>query len=110
MEQQYLDILKQIHETGNKRTTRNGITSAVFAPQLRHDLRTGFPLLTTKLVPSKLVMGELIWFLEAGKNSEIPYRMSNVRFREILDYPADKHTIWSHDQEKPAYITSLPML
>ncbi len=103
MEQQYLDILSQILDNGSNRTTRNGVTRAVFAPQLRHDMRAGFPLLTTKQVAFKLVVGELLWFLEAGKDSPVPYRMSNVRFREILGYSSERKTIWSHDEEKEAW-------
>jgi len=66
-------------------------------------MREGFPLLTTKFVSFRIVLAELLWFLEAGKYSEIPYRMSNVRFREILGYPPERKTIWSNDEEKPAW-------
>lgn len=103
MEQQYLDTLKGAFNSGNDRKTRNGVTRAIFAPQLRHDLRDGFPLLTTKFTPAKLIFAELIWFLEAGRNSQIPYHMSNLRFREILGYSLDRKTIWSHDEEKEAW-------
>lgn len=103
MELHYLETLKQTRFAGQDRETRNGFTRAIFAHQLRHDLRNGFPLLTSKFIRSETILAELIWFLEAGKNSPIPYRMSNLRFREILGYPAEKKTIWSHDEEKPEW-------
>jgi thymidylate synthase len=102
MEQQYLQALRTAL-AGNRRTCRNGVTRAAFALQLRHDLRTGFPLLTTKRMPFKLIAGELIWFLEAGRNSPVPFRLSNPRLREITGSSSSK-TIWSHDAEKPEWL------
>lgn len=104
MEQAYLQALRQVYNLGNPRTTRNGVTRANFAIQMRHDMREGYPLLTTKLVPAKLVNVELLWFLEAGKHSPVPYRMSNARFREMLGVAPEARTIWSHDQEKPEWL------
>jgi thymidylate synthase len=102
MEQQYLQVLRAALG-GNRRTCRNGPTRAVFAVQLRHDLRKGFPLLTTKKMPFRLVLGELLWFLEAGRHSPVPYRLSNERLREITG-SASPRTIWSHDSEKPGWL------
>lgn len=104
MEQQYLDALRRAL-SGNRRTTRNGDTRAVFAVQLRHDMRAGaFPLLTTKRMPWKLILGELLWFLEAGRHSPVPYRLSNARLRELSNVPPEKSTIWTLDCEKPAWL------
>jgi thymidylate synthase len=102
MERQYLDVLRAAL-TGNRRVTRNGNTRAVFAAQLRHDLRTGFPLLTTKRMAWKAILGELLWFIEAGRHSPIPYRLSNARLQEIHPSPSGK-TIWTHDSEKPEWL------
>lgn len=103
MERQYLDVLRRAL-AGNRRTGRNGATRALFAVQLRHDLRDGFPLLTTKHMPWRLVLGELLWFIEAGRSSPVPYRLSNERLREISGVPPGKDTIWSLDCEKPAWL------
>lgn len=103
MEIQYLKIIEKIDRNGNLRSTRNGETRAIFAAQMRHDLRLGLPILTTKSVAWKIVVAELLWFIEGGKNSPVPYRMSNDRFREILGYEAGKKTIWSHDEGKPEW-------
>ena len=104
MERQYLDVLRAAL-AGDRRTCRNGATRAIFAVQLRHDMRTSFPLLTTKRMSWKSILAELLWFIEAGRDSPVPYRLSNVRLREILGAGPDAWTIWSHDSEKPAWLT-----
>lgn len=103
MENQYLDVLRRAL-SGNRRATRNGDTRAIFAAQLRHDMRNGFPLLTTKQLSWKLILGELLWFIEAGRHSPVPYRLSNARLREISNVPPEKKTIWTLDCEKPAWL------
>jgi thymidylate synthase len=104
MEQQYLDVLRRAL-AGNRRTGRNGSTRALFAVQLRCDLRDGtFPLLTTKQMPWRLIAGELLWFIEAGRHSPVPYRLSNERLREISGLAPGAHTIWSLDCEKASWL------
>ena len=104
MERQYLDVLRDAL-SGNPRTTRNGPTRAIFAAQLRCDLRDGwFPLLTTKHLPWKRILAELLWFIEAGRHSPVPYRLSNARLRELSGIEPDGRTIWSHDCEKEAWL------
>lgn len=102
MEQQYLDVLRRAL-SGNRRKGRNGRTRALFAVQLRHDLRNGFPLLTTKRMPWKTILAELLWFIEAGRDSPVAYRLSNARLREITNAASDR-TIWTHDSEKPQWL------
>jgi thymidylate synthase len=103
MEAQYLEVLRRAL-SGNRRTCRNGVTRALFAAQLRHDLRRGFPLLTTKRMPWRLILAELLWFVEAGRTSPVPYRLSNDRLRELARIPPGAKTIWTHDSEKPAWL------
>jgi thymidylate synthase len=63
-EQQYLDLLRHIRDTGIDTTDRTGTgTRAIFGHQMRFDLSKGFPLLTTKKVPFKLILTELLWFI-----------------------------------------------
>ena len=67
--QAYLDLLKAVLERGRPRADRTGVgTRGLFGWQLRHDLSTGFPLLTTKKVHTRSVVVELLWFLRGETN------------------------------------------
>lgn len=71
-EQQYLDLLNQVATFGEKRGDRTGTgTRSVFAPApMKFDLSNGdsFPLITTKKVAWKSVVGELLWMLSGSVN------------------------------------------
>ncbi|MCP8968961.1 thymidylate synthase [Ectobacillus ponti] len=68
-EQAYLDMCRHILENGTKKEDRTGTgTLSVFGYQMRFDLQKGFPLLTTKRVPFRLIVSELLWFLKGDTN------------------------------------------
>ncbi|MFD1360517.1 thymidylate synthase [Lentibacillus salinarum] len=68
-EQGYLDLCHYILKHGTNKTDRtNTGTYSVFGQQMRFDLSDGFPLLTTKKVPFRLVASELLWFIEGDTN------------------------------------------
>lgn len=65
----YEDLLREILETGAPKGDRTGTgTSSLFGRQVRYDLQKGFPLITTKKVHVKSVVGELLWFLKGDSN------------------------------------------
>jgi len=67
--QQYLDLLRKIRNEGAFKDDRTGTgTYAIFGHQLRFDLRSGFPLLTTKKLHVKSIIYELLWFLRGETN------------------------------------------
>ena len=68
-EQQYLDLLAQVLESGAPKTDRTGTgTRSVFGRQLRFGLQDRFPLLTTKKLHLKSIILELLWFLRGDTN------------------------------------------
>jgi thymidylate synthase len=67
MEQQYLNALRDVLETGTRRDDRTGVgTISKFGMQQRYDLSQGFPAVTTKKLAWKACVGELLWFIEGS--------------------------------------------
>lgn len=68
-EQAYLDLCKKVLADGTDKSDRtNTGTKSVFGHQMRFDLQEGFPLLTTKRVPFRLIVTELLWFIKGDTN------------------------------------------
>lgn len=72
-EQQYLDMVKRIIETGYLRGDRTGTgTLSLFGNMMRFSLRGGrIPLLTTKRVFWRGVVEELLWMLKGKTDSKL---------------------------------------
>ncbi len=73
---QYHELLARILDGGAQKHDRTGTgTLSVFGHQMRFDLAKGFPLLTTKKLPLKSIVHELLWFLMGSTN--IKYLQDN---------------------------------
>jgi thymidylate synthase len=76
LDKQYTDLLQDILDNGveKKDRTQTG-TISLFGRQIRHKMSEGFPLLTTKKMPFKTIVTELLWFLRGDTN--IKYLVDN---------------------------------
>ncbi len=66
---QYLDLVQHVLDDGVPKDDRTGTgTLSVFGHQMRFPLEDGFPLVTTKEVHLRSVVGELLWFIRGDSN------------------------------------------
>ena len=87
IDKQYKELLEHILRYGVEKKDRTGTgTKSIFGWQIRHNMKEGFPLLTTKKMHWKSIVTELLWFLRGE---------TNIKF--LLDY--DCH-IWDGDAYK----------
>ena len=76
IEEQYRALLGTLLENSTEKSDRTGTgTRSVFGRQIRHQMKGGFPLLTTKRMAVKTMMTELKWFLKGDTN--IKYLVDN---------------------------------
>jgi len=69
LDKQYQDLLQDILDNGIKKIDRTGTgTISVFGRQIRHNMKDGFTLLTTKKMAWKTMVTELLWFLRGDTN------------------------------------------
>ena len=79
IETPYEDFLRRVLEEGTAKGDRTGTgTRSIFGAQLRYNLAESFPLLTTKKVYFRGVIGELLWFLRGDSNVKF-LQDNNVR-------------------------------
>ncbi|MFX3635210.1 MAG: thymidylate synthase [Candidatus Pristimantibacillus sp.] len=68
-ENEYIKLLKHVLENGARKEDRTGTgTISTFGYQMRFNLQEGFPLLTTKRVPFRMIVSELLWFIKGDTN------------------------------------------
>ena len=75
----YLDIVKNVLDNGTPKENRTGIkTYSTFCEVFRHDMRAGFPLLTTKKMPYRTIAVELEGFIN-GITDKTWYQERNCK-------------------------------
>ena len=96
-EKLFLNTLKHIMNNGNKRIDRTNVgTVSVFGTQMRFDISQCLPLLTTKFIPLRVIIEELLWFLRGDTDAKI-LQDKNVKIwdgntsREFLDSRGLQH-------------------
>ena len=69
IDRQYKELLEHILHFGVNKKDRTGTgTKSIFGWQIRHNMKEGFPLLTTKKMAWKTMVTELLWFLRGDTN------------------------------------------
>ncbi|ATE86281.1 dTMP synthase [Shigella phage Sf18] len=88
----YKAILNHVLSVGELRKTRTGSVISTFAPpEFRFDMRSGFPLITSKQTFMRQVLGEALWFMN-GEN-----QLGHLRYRTWGENDGERWTIWTDD-------------
>ena len=83
---QYLDLAEYTLDNGVEKEDRTGTgIISIFGYQMRFDLSEGFPLLTTKRIPFRLIASELLWFLKGDTNIQFLLDNANTIWNEWAD-------------------------
>ena len=69
LDKQYQELLQTILDYGVEKKDRTGTgTKSIFGYTIRHNMKDGFPVLTTKKMAWKTMVTELLWFLRGDTN------------------------------------------
>jgi thymidylate synthase len=78
LDKKYQDLLQDILDNGIHKSDRTGTgTLSIFGRQIRHNMKQGFPVLTTKKLAWKGVVSELLWFLTGQTNISFLLKHNN---------------------------------
>lgn len=102
----YLDIIRKILEKGEVKENRTGVnTVAIAGAMFEHDMEDGFPLLTTKNVPFRLIASELEFFIKGLTDKEWLIKENNHIWDEwcssdVVPYGNNEETKVKMKQER----------
>jgi thymidylate synthase len=78
LDKQYQKLLQTILDFGIEKKDRTGTgTKSIFGYTIRHNMKEGFPALTTKKLAWKQVVSELLWFLTGQTNIQYLLKHNN---------------------------------
>tara|TARA_Y100001958_G_scaffold156844_1_gene150444 strand:+ start:801 stop:2240 length:1440 start_codon:yes stop_codon:yes gene_type:complete len=69
-EYQYLNLLTEIIKENNIKQSRNSSVYSKFGVKMEFNLLNGFPLLTSKKMPWKTILRELLWFIKGETDNK----------------------------------------
>ena len=92
----YLDIVRNVLENGEKVSTRQGTDAYTIAGTFfEHDMAKGFPLLTTKKMPMRLIASELEFFINGITDKQWLLERNNHIWDE---WASPKKAPYGHDE------------
>lgn len=87
IENEYIGLLSGVYHGGKPKDDRTGVgTRSVFGRMIRHDMRLGFPILTTKKIYFEKALTEILWILQ-GRTDLAYLHDHNVKY-------------WDHDYKR----------
>lgn len=105
LDKAYQNLLRDILENGTPKEDRTGTgTISVFGRQIRHKMKEGFPLLTTKKMAWQSVVVELLWFLQG--RTDLRFLLEN----DCHIWTGDAYKVWDEnfDAEHPPFSGPYP--
>jgi len=105
IEHDYLRLLTDILDNGVEKEDRTGTgTRSIFGRQIRHKMSEGFPLLTTKKMPFKTIVTELLWFMNG--RTDLRYLLEN----NCHIWTGDAYKVYDKDfdREHPPFSAPYP--
>jgi thymidylate synthase len=110
LDKQYKELLETIINYGVEKKDRTGTgTKSIFGYTIRHNMKDGFPALTTKKLAWKQVVSELLWFLTGQTNISFLLKHNNHIwdgdvYKNYTRKLSEKHSIHYKPMEMKEFI------
>jgi len=91
IENEYLQLMAGVLYGGKEKEDRTGTgTRSVFGRMIRHDMKCGFPILTTKKIYFEKALAEILWIIN-GRTDLKYLHDNNIKYWDY-DYKRSKRT------------------